>query len=76
MAMAYLKGNPTKCTDMMAEYLELANAMFVEVNPIPVKTACNMMGWNAGPCKMPLCEMTESNEAYLRDVMNKYGLIK
>ncbi len=76
MAMAYLEGNPTKCTDMMAEYLELANAMFVEVNPIPVKAACNMMGWQAGPCKMPLCEMSEAHTAYVEKVMKEYGLIK
>lgn len=76
MVQAYLDGDANKCTDMMAEYLELANAMFVEVNPIPVKAACNMMGWNAGPCKMPLCEMTEEHTAYVKSVMQKYGLIK
>lgn len=76
MVQAYLDGDANKCTDMMAEYLELANAMFVEVNPIPVKAACNIMGWNAGPCKMPLCEMTEEHTAYVKSVMQKYGLIK
>lgn len=76
MVQAYLDGDANKCTDMMAEYLELANAMFVEVNPIPVKAACNMMGWNAGPCKMPLCDMTEEHTEYVAGVMRKYGLIK
>lgn len=76
MVQAYLDGDANKCTDMMAEYLELANAMFVEVNPIPVKAACNMMGWAAGPCKMPLCEMTDEHTAYVKNVMQKYGLIK
>lgn len=76
MVQAYLDGDANKCTDMMAEYLELANAMFVEVNPIPVKAACNMMGWNAGPCKMPLCDMTDEHTAYVKSVMEKYGLIK
>ncbi len=76
MVMAYLQGEPEKCTNMMAKYLELANALFVEVNPIPVKTACNMMGLNAGPLRMPLCEMTKEHEDYLRGVLEKYGLIK
>ena len=76
MVMAYLDGDAQKCTDMMAKYLELANALFVEVNPIPVKTALNMMGMNAGPLRMPLCEMTPEHAEYLRGVLEKYGLIK
>lgn len=76
MVMAYLGGDANKCTDMMAEYLELANALFVEVNPIPVKTACNMMGMEAGPLRMPLCDMTEEHTEYLRAVLDKYGLLK
>lgn len=76
MVQAYLDGDANKCTDMMAKYLELANALFVEVNPIPIKAACNMIGWNAGPCKMPLCDMTEEHTKYLRGVLKKYGLVK
>ena len=76
MVQAYLDGDANKCTEMMAKYLELANAMFVEVNPIPVKAACNMMGWAAGPCKMPLCEMTDEHTENVKSVMQKYGLIK
>lgn len=76
MVMAYLNGDPNTCTDMMAKYLELANALFVEVNPIPVKAACNMMGMEAGPLRMPLCDMTEEHTEYLRGVLDKYGLLK
>lgn len=76
MVQAYLDGDANKCTQMMAYYLELANAMFVEVNPIPVKAACNMMGWAAGPCKMPLCDMTDEHTKYVKSVMQKYGLLK
>ena len=76
MVMAYVNGDAKKCTDMMAKYLELANALFVEVNPIPVKAACNMVGLNAGPLRMPLCDMTEEHTEYLRGVLDKYGLIK
>ncbi len=75
MVQAYLDGNTTQCTDMMAKYLELANALFVEVNPIPVKAACNMLGMNAGPLRMPLCEMTDEHTAYLKGVLEKYGLL-
>ncbi len=76
MVQAYLDGDTEKCTDMMAQYLELANALFVEVNPIPVKAACNMLGMNAGPLRMPLCEMTDAHTEYLKGVLEKYGLIK
>lgn len=76
MVQAYLDGDANKCTAMMAEYLELANAMFIEVNPIPVKAACNMMGWNAGHCKMPLCDMTDAHTEYLLGIMKKYNLAK
>ena len=76
MVQAYLDGDTEKCTDMMAQYLELANALFVEVNPIPVKAACNMLGMNAGPLRMPLCEMTDAHTEYLKGVLGKYGLIK
>ena len=65
-----------KSTELMAKYLELANALFVETNPIPVKVACNMMGMNAGPLRMPLCNMTEAHTEYLKGVLQKYGLIK
>lgn len=76
IAQAYLDGEPEKCTELMAKYLELANALFVEVNPIPVKTACNMIGLNAGPLRMPLCSMTDAHTEYLKGVLEKYGLIK
>ncbi len=76
IVQAYLDGNAKESTELMAKYLELANALFVEVNPIPVKAACNMVGLNAGPLRMPLCDMTEEHSEYLRGVLNKYGLIK
>ena len=61
---------------LQIEYLELCNALFMDVNPIPVKQAMNMMGFDAGPLRMPLCEMNEANTAKLKSVMEKYGLIK
>lgn len=76
IVQAYLDGDADKSTEMMAYYLELANALFVEVNPIPVKVACNMVGIQAGPLRMPLCEMTDEHTEYLRNILDKYGLIK
>lgn len=76
IVQAYLDGDTSKCTDMMAKYLELANALFVEVNPIPVKEACNMLGYNAGPLRMPLCEMSDAHKDYLKNILKKYELLK
>ena len=51
------------------------NALFYEVNPIPAKTALNMMGLNAGPMRLPLCDMSPANAARLRAERVKAGLI-
>ena len=58
------------------KYLELIKALFCEVNPIPVKTAMNMMGFNAGSLRLPLCEMEETNYARLEKALRDCGLIK
>ena len=51
------------------------NALFYEVNPIPAKPALNMMGLNAGPMRLPLCDMSPANAARLRAELVKAGLI-
>ena len=61
---------------MQLEYLELANSLFCDVNPIPVKEAMNLLGWNAGPCRMPLYEMDEAGKAKVANALKKYGLIQ
>lgn len=58
------------------EYLDLIKALFCEVNPIPVKTAMNMMGFNAGNLRLPLCEMDPANYQRLENAMKACGLIK
>ena len=50
-------------------YLELINALFIEVNPIPVKEAMNMLGMEAGPCRLPLCEMEDKNREALQKAL-------
>ncbi len=75
IAAKYLAGDTKGALSIQLEYLELIDALFCEVNPIPVKTALNMMGQNVGSLRMPLCEMTEENEEKLRNVLKKYKLI-
>lgn len=76
IAAAALAGDFEQSRKLQIEYLELCNALFMDVNPIPVKQAMNMMGFDAGPLRMPLCEMNKANTAKLKSVMEKYGLIK
>jgi 4-hydroxy-tetrahydrodipicolinate synthase len=53
--------------------MPLSQAMFIETNPIPVKTAMNLLGMNAGPLRLPLVPMNERNKAELSSVLQKYG---
>ena len=75
MCEAYLNGNCDKATKMQLEYLELINDLFIEVNPIPVKTALNLMGKNAGNLRLPLVDMEEGNLEKLKKSLAKHGLI-
>ncbi len=71
----YLEGKYKESAELQLKYLELCNAMFMDVNPIPVKVAMQMMGMGAGPLRMPLCEMTDANNAKLETILKKYDLI-
>ena len=75
MCAAYLEGDTAKATSMQLEYLDLINKLFIEVNPIPVKTALNLMGKNAGNLRLPLIDIDEKNLEALKASMAKYGLI-
>lgn len=61
---------------MQIKYLDLINDLFIDVNPVPVKEAMNLMGYNCGECRMPLYKMTDANIAKLKSSMAKHGLIK
>ncbi len=61
---------------MQKYYIELMNMLFSDVNPIPIKAAMNMCGFNCGPCRMPLAPMSESGEKALRECLTKYGILK
>lgn len=71
-----LDNNFSEATKLQIKYLDLINNLFIEVNPIPVKEAVNLMGVNAGSCRLPLCDMSEEHKAVLRASMEKHGLIK
>lgn len=76
MVQYCLDNNYAEATKLQIEYLDLINNLFIEVNPIPVKEAMNMMGWNAGSCRLPLCDMSDEHKEVLRASMAKHGLIK
>lgn len=71
----YFNGDVEGSKDLFLKYFELAKALFIEVNPIPVKTALNLMGFHAGSFRMPLCEMQPENLVKLEKVLDSYGLL-
>lgn len=71
----YLEGKCKESAELQLKYLELCNSMFMDVNPIPVKVAMNMMGMEVGPLRLPLCEMDDARTEKLRTVLKKYNLI-
>ena len=75
IAQTALDGDFKKSAELQLKYLELCNAMFMDVNPIPVKVAMRMMGIDVGPLRLPLCDMTPANTEILKPVLQKYELI-
>lgn len=71
----YLSGNTQKALKAQLDALDLIDALFCEVNPIPVKTAMNLMGFNAGPLRLPLCSMEEQNLLKLKKALENHNLI-
>ena len=75
MVMDYLEGRREQAAAAAVKYLDLMNGLFMEVNPIPVKTALNLMGKDVGPFRLPLCGMTEAHTAQLRGLLEEAGLL-
>ena len=71
----YLTGDRTRAVAEHLRYLRLMNDLFLEVNPIPVKTALNLMGLNAGPMRLPLYEMSAEARGKLETTMQEAGLL-
>lgn len=75
IVVEYLNGNVEKARQLQLEALDLCDALFCEVNPIPVKAALNLMGKNVGPLRMPLTEMEDNNKEKLQRAMKEYGIL-
>jgi len=75
MCRAMLEGKTEVARQIHYRLEPLNKAMFIETNPIPVKTALSMMGRISEEMRLPLCPMTEENRQKLRDVLRDYGLI-
>lgn len=75
MVYSYLDGNINESLRLQLEATSINEALFCEVNPIPVKTACNLMGFDVGPVRLPLYEMEETNLNKLKKAMAEYGLL-
>ena len=72
---SYLAGDVKTACDLQLHYNPLNSALFSDVNPIPVKTALNLMGFEAGPLRLPLSDMSAQGEEALRKVLQSYDLI-
>lgn len=68
-------GDFKAAAETQKKYFPFIKALFCEVNPIPIKTAMNLMGLNAGKLRLPLCEMSEANLELLKSEMKKLSLI-
>jgi len=75
MVAKFFEGDIKGSIKLQLDAIELISALFCEVNPIPVKTALNLMGYEVGACKLPLCEMEPKNLETLKTAMKNYGLI-
>ncbi len=74
MCASFFAGDVKKAMELQREALPLVDALFSEVNPIPVKKALNLMGLEAGPVRSPLTEMTPENAAKMAAIMREYGI--
>ena len=70
-----LEGDFASARQLQFKALPLVKALFSEVNPIPVKSALKMIGFEAGPLRLPLTEMEETHRSALEAEMKKFGLI-
>lgn len=74
MCAKFFAGDVAGSCKMQLDALPLVEKLFCEVNPIPVKKALNLMGWEVGSLRMPLTEMTEANAEKLAQEMKQFGI--
>lgn len=75
MCELYAKGKVKDSLKLQLDMLPVINAMFIETNPIPIKTAMNIQGMNVGPLRLPLCDMEDSNLKVLKEELKNYNII-
>lgn len=71
----YLEGRREEALEIAKKLFALDMAMFMDVNPIPVKEALNLAGFKAGECRLPLCSMNDEMKSKLKSVMEENGLL-
>lgn len=76
MTSDFFAGNIKEAIDAQLNTLELTNSLFCEVNPIPVKSALNMLGYNVGIPRLPLVEMSDSGKLRLEKALQNFGLLE
>lgn len=72
----YFSGDVCGARKLQLELFGLIKALFIEVNPIPVKAALNLMGIDVGSCRLPLCDMSDGDLSVLKNELLKHNLIK
>lgn len=76
MCELYMSGKINEALSIQLNTLSLSNSLFIETNPIPVKTAMNLLGMKVGNLRLPLCNMEENNLNILKNELKNYGLLK
>ena len=74
MVESFLNGDVKTAAKIQADIIPLCKALFSDVNPIPVKEALNILGWDIGSCRMPLVGMSDDGKAKLAEVLKQYDL--
>lgn len=76
LCQSFFDGDVARSRELQMKSLPLVDALFSEVNPIPVKKALNLMGMEVGSLRSPLCEMSEDKAKILEEEMRKFGLLR
>ncbi len=71
----YLKGETQAALKLQLDLLAVTNALFCEVNPIPAKAALNLLGFEVGPCRLPLVDLSEENTKKLKELLTSSKLL-
>jgi len=72
----YFDGKVDEAARMQIDYCDLIDALFCEVNPIPVKVAMRLLGWNVGELRMPLCEPEPAHVEQIKTALRAHNLLK